>query len=84
VSGELELKTPVVVLVPPQTKAKFCPSSPGKITLILMMLLFVRENLLDFNDHVGQWFLVLKSRFHYFQKFGTLGYTLMDGNINYK
>jgi hypothetical protein len=30
VSGKLELKTPVVVVAPPQTRAKFCPSLPGK------------------------------------------------------
>ncbi len=49
--------------------------------LYLSKLLFVPENLLEFNYHVGQWFLVLKSSFNYFQKFGTLGSTLIYGNI---
>ncbi len=49
--------------------------------LYLSKLFFVPENLLEFNYHVGQWFLVLNSRFNYFQKFGTLGYTLLYGNI---
>jgi hypothetical protein len=35
VSGDLELQTPVVVVAPPQLRVKFCPSSPGKKTLIL-------------------------------------------------
>jgi len=49
--------------------------------LYLSKLLFVPEKNLEFNYHVQQWLLVLNSHFNYFQKFGTLGYTLMYGNI---
>jgi hypothetical protein len=34
VSGKLELKTPVVVIAPPQMRAKFCPSLPEKKTML--------------------------------------------------
>ncbi len=35
--GELELKTPVVVVAhpPPQRRAKFCPSLPGKAKTVV-------------------------------------------------
>jgi hypothetical protein len=48
----------------------------GSILYLSKFFFLVPENLLEFNYHVGQWFLVLNSRFNYFQKFGTLGYTL--------